>query len=37
MSSSKVFIINALENIGSSKEGRKNKKLKESIIKALGN
>ncbi|CAJ0647821.1 8817_t:CDS:10 [Entrophospora sp. SA101] len=35
MSSSKVFIINALENIGSSKEGKRNKKLKESINKAL--
>ncbi|CAG8513048.1 4016_t:CDS:10 [Dentiscutata erythropus] len=35
MSSSTVFIINALKNIGASKEGRRNKKLKESVNKAL--
>ncbi|CAG8473492.1 8719_t:CDS:10 [Cetraspora pellucida] len=35
MSSSTVFIINALKSIGASKEGRKNKKLKESVNKAL--
>ncbi|CAG8739304.1 15354_t:CDS:2, partial [Acaulospora morrowiae] len=36
MSSSVVFIINALESIGANKECKRNKKLKESVHKALG-
>ncbi|CAG8542212.1 10753_t:CDS:2 [Paraglomus occultum] len=35
VSSSSVFIVNALESITSSKEARRNKKLKESVAKAL--
>jgi len=36
VSSSSVFIVNALESIASSKEAKRIKKLKESVAKALG-